>query len=102
MRRSDSVRAAVGWKARRISAAARIRAASAQRDGTTITNSAGNFDDGARAEGALITVGGNDDPFSPFLPTVAADHERYDIAPYVNAGDTMRRRQASGVRIRFA
>ena len=39
-------------------------------DGTTITNSAGDFDDGVGADGGLITVGGYNDPFSPFLPTI--------------------------------
>ncbi len=57
-------------------------------NGTTITNNAGNFDDGSGSNGALITVGGNDDPFSPLLPTYAQDHERYDIAPYVPVGSS--------------
>ena len=57
-------------------------------NGTTITNNAGNFDDGQGSNGALITVGGYDDPFSSFLPSYADDHERYDIAPQVHAGDT--------------
>ena len=57
-------------------------------NGTTITNNAGNFDDGQGSNGALITVGGYDDPFSSFLPSYADDHERYDIAPRVQVGDT--------------
>ena len=57
-------------------------------NGTTITNNAGNFDDGIGANGALITVGGNDDPFSTLLPTYANDHERYNIAPYVALGSS--------------
>jgi hypothetical protein len=57
-------------------------------NGTVITEHAGAYDDGALANGALITVGGFDDPFSPFLPTEAEDHERYDLAPYINVGDT--------------
>jgi len=58
-------------------------------NGTTITEMAGDYDDGAPSNGALITVGGFDDPFSPFLPaTKADDHERYDLAPYINVGDT--------------
>ena len=57
-------------------------------NGTVITNNAGNFDDGTGSNGALITVGGYDDPFSSFLPSYADDHERYDIAPRVNVGDT--------------
>ncbi|MEW5974354.1 MAG: PEP-CTERM sorting domain-containing protein [Acidobacteriota bacterium] len=57
-------------------------------NGTTITNVAGGFDDGALANGALITAGGFDDPFSPFLPSGSQDHERYNLAPYITLGDT--------------
>jgi hypothetical protein len=58
-------------------------------NGTTITTHAGNFDDGtAASNGTLITVGGYDDPYSPFLPSYAADHERYDLKPYIALGDT--------------
>jgi hypothetical protein len=58
-------------------------------NGTTITRNAGNFDDGdVLGNGALITVGGSNDPFSPLLPEYAEDHERYDLAPYVAAGTT--------------
>lgn len=58
-------------------------------NGTTITNVAGNFDDGAQqANGSLITMGGNNDPFSAVLPLYANDHERYNLVPYINAGDT--------------
>jgi hypothetical protein len=58
-------------------------------NGTTITNVAGNFDDGAQSSnGSLITVGGDDDPFSTLLPTYANDHERYNLVPYINPGDT--------------
>lgn len=58
-------------------------------NGTLITQQAGDFDDGAGANGALITVGGFDDPFSPFLPAnKGADHERYDLVPYISQGDT--------------
>lgn len=55
---------------------------------TRITNSAGNFDDGEGANGGLITVGGDDDPYSALLPTITQDHERYDLTPYINNGDT--------------
>lgn len=59
-------------------------------NGTRITNVAGNFDDGAGADGALITVGGYDDPYSAMLPNlVADDHERYNIAPQIAVGDTL-------------
>ncbi len=60
-------------------------------NGTTITERAGCNDDSADAtpgNGNLITVGGDDDPFSPNLPTTPNDHERYDLAPYLSLGDT--------------
>lgn len=58
-------------------------------NGTTITTHSGNNDDGAQvANGSLITVGGFNDPFSPLLPSYAADHERYNLTPYITAGDT--------------
>ena len=58
-------------------------------NGTTITDNAGNFDDGLQlANGSLITVGGFDDPFSPFLPSYAEDHERYNLVPQISDGDT--------------
>lgn len=56
-------------------------------NGTRITNNAGGNDDGAQlANGALITVGGFDDPYSSLLPTYDNDHERYNITPYIQAG----------------
>jgi hypothetical protein len=58
-------------------------------NGTLITENAGNFDDGDVLDNeALITVGGFNDPFSPFLPSYDADHERYNLVPYINLGDT--------------
>lgn len=59
-------------------------------NGTTITNVAGNNDDGLGgiSNGQLITMGGNNDPFSPFLPGYDDDHERYDLTPYITLGDT--------------
>jgi len=58
-------------------------------NGTTITNVAGNNDDGAQvANGSLITMGGFDDPFSPMLPSYENDHERYNLVPQITAGDT--------------
>jgi len=58
-------------------------------NGTLITAKAGDYDDGEGGNGALITVGGFDDPFSPLLPpNKAGDHERYDLAPYIGVGDT--------------
>lgn len=53
-----------------------------------LTENAGNFDDGAAlANGALITVGGFDDPLSYGLDDYANDHERYNLQNFVNAGD---------------
>jgi hypothetical protein len=59
-------------------------------NGTVITNTAGNNDDGVGAadNGQLITVGGDDDAFSTLLPAYGDDHERYDLTPYINVGDT--------------
>lgn len=58
-------------------------------NGVTMTENAGNFDDGdAEANGALITVGSFDDPFSPLNPTYATDTERYNLVPFITAGDT--------------
>lgn len=60
-------------------------------NGTAITNSAGCNDDSKDAtanNGNLITVGGNNDPLSPSLPSVASDHERYSLVSLINNGDT--------------
>lgn len=58
-------------------------------NGTTITEVAGNNDDGAEvANGSLITMGGDNDPFSTLLPAYADDHERYNLVPYITLGDT--------------
>jgi hypothetical protein len=57
----------------------------------TITNNAGCNDDSVDAtpaDGNLITVGGDNDPFSPLLPTTAADHERYNLAQTLALGAT--------------
>ncbi|MBZ5632851.1 MAG: PEP-CTERM sorting domain-containing protein [Acidobacteriia bacterium] len=57
-------------------------------NGTVITNSAGNNDDGLDvANGSLITMGGFNDPFSPMLPAYGDDHERYNLVPQINKGD---------------
>ncbi|WP_169448605.1 hypothetical protein [Ornithinimicrobium pekingense] len=63
-------------------------------NGQRLTTAAGGEDDGATANGALITVGGlgdrpgnPDDPFAtPREPR--SDDERYDLLPYVEDGDT--------------
>jgi len=55
----------------------------------TITNNAGCNDDSVDAtpnNGNLITVGGDNDPFSPLLPSIAADHERYNLAQTLALG----------------
>ncbi len=58
-------------------------------NGTLITQNAGNYDDGdQQSNGALITVGGFDDPFSSLLPSYTDDHERYDLVDYILNGDT--------------
>ena len=58
-------------------------------NGTLITENAGNNDDsGVVANGALFTMGGDDDPFSPLLPSYADDHERYNLTPQITKGDT--------------
>jgi hypothetical protein len=57
-------------------------------NGTTITTQAGNQDDGAQANGALLTMGGDDDALSPMLPSYAEDHERYNLVPQIGLGDT--------------
>jgi hypothetical protein len=60
-------------------------------NGIKITEVAGNNDDSvdpSLGNGNLITVGGYNDPFSPLLPGYSDDHERYNLVPYINAGDT--------------
>lgn len=60
-------------------------------NGTQLTDVAGNNDDGAdgfEANGNLITVGGIGDPTTPNAPGYGDDHERYNLVPFVNNGDT--------------
>lgn len=60
-------------------------------NGTRITNNAGCNDDSADtspANGNLITMGGDNDPFSGLLPATQDDHERYNLAGQIAAGDT--------------
>jgi len=55
-----------------------------------ISQAAGNFDDGAGANGALFTIGDDNDPFTPHLPAnTEQDHERYNLAPYLVDGNTL-------------
>lgn len=56
-------------------------------NGTLISSKAGNFDDGAAANGALLTIRRDKDPFTPFQPaSISSDHERYNLVPYITAG----------------
>lgn len=58
-------------------------------NGDLLSDNAGNNDDGnAVQNGALITVGSFDDPFSPALPSYSEDTERYDLTDFVTDGDT--------------
>jgi hypothetical protein len=59
-------------------------------NGSTLTNVAGHCDDsvGTCGNGSLITVGDDADPFSVILPTVAGDHEKYDISSLIPTGST--------------
>ncbi len=62
-------------------------------NGALLTDTAGGIDDsdvgplGAAANGRLITVGGDNDPFSNGL-SYAENRERYDLVPFVSGGDT--------------
>lgn len=73
-------------------------------NGRRLTSSAGSEDDGALANGALITIGGlgdsTDNPADPFFTTVSDpryDDELYNLAagnavdssPFINVGDTL-------------
>ncbi|MBX3634162.1 MAG: PEP-CTERM sorting domain-containing protein [Rubrivivax sp.] len=59
-------------------------------NGDLLTENAGNNDDSADpslSNGNLITVGGFDDPISNGA-NYANDRERYDLVPFIDAGDT--------------
>jgi hypothetical protein len=56
-------------------------------NGQLLTEFAGSNDDGAAANGSLLTMGGDNDPFSPANPSYAQDHERYDLTSFITAGD---------------
>jgi hypothetical protein len=55
-----------------------------------LTNCAGNYDDGAGNNGALITVGGVGDSFDNPTPPNAplTDDELYNLEPFLSQGDT--------------
>jgi PEP-CTERM motif len=57
-------------------------------NGTTVTTTAGNFNDGLQgADGSLFTVGGlGDDPGNNV--GYAVDDELYSLAPFLSTGDT--------------
>lgn len=67
-------------------------------NGTRVTSSAGGQDDGASANGALLTVGGIADSDANPPPTTTTppgpvdnfrfDDELYDLKPFVHTGDT--------------
>jgi hypothetical protein len=59
-------------------------------DGTLISAVAGHCDDATESctDGNLITVGSDNDPFTPASPTVGQDHERYNLTPEIHVGDT--------------
>jgi hypothetical protein len=48
---------------------------------TLIGSKAGNFDAGSGSDGALLTIGDDNDPFTPFpAASINDDHERYNLA----------------------
>ncbi len=59
-------------------------------NGLQLTNVAGHCDDavGSCTNGSLITMGDDADPFSAVLPTIAGDHEKYDLSSLIGEGDT--------------
>lgn len=66
----------------------------------TISLTAGGFDDGAGANGALLTVGGvGDSPDLPGLTATSDDDELYGLGSFLSLGDTtlsVNTRNASG------
>lgn len=64
------------------------QASTVQINGSTLTTTAGNFNDGlAAADGSLITVGGiGDDPGNNL--GYSDDDELYDLRPFLSTGDT--------------
>ena len=64
-------------------------------NGSVLTNVAGCNDDSVDttpANGNLITIGSDTDPFTPVVAggetVTSADHERYNLASFIKAGDT--------------
>ena len=59
-----------------------------QVNGGTVTDNAGNFDDGLQlSDGSLITVGGLGDTAAN-NQSYDNDHELYDLRPFLHTGDT--------------
>ena len=56
-------------------------------NGSLLTDNAGNFDDGTRQNGGLITVGGLGDAVGNGQ-SYANDHELHDLRPFLATGDT--------------
>jgi hypothetical protein len=57
-------------------------------NGSTVTDNAGNFDDGLQlTDGSLITVGGLGDTAAD-NQSYDNDHELYDLRPFLHQGDT--------------
>jgi len=71
-----------------ISFSAQGQASTIKVNNQLLTDNAGDNDDGEVADGALITVGGFNDTYSPPNPTYAEDSEKYNLSSYVNTGDT--------------
>lgn len=59
-----------------------------QINGSTLSDFAGNFDDGIGSDGGLITAGGVGDTALTSASSYAEDQELYNLAPYLSAGDT--------------
>ena len=64
-------------------------------NGSVLTNVAGCNDDSVDAtpaNGNLLTIGSDTDPFTPIVAggetVTASDHERYNLASFITAGDT--------------
>ena len=64
------------------------QASTVQVNGTTLTDFAGNSDDGISTDGGLITAGGIGDIPLASASSYAEDHELYNLVSYLSAGDT--------------
>ncbi len=57
-------------------------------NGQRLTSCAGNYDDGVGNNGGLITMGGVGDSINNPADVPTQDDELYNLAPYLNNGDT--------------